>query len=134
MIHYFKNYFGHLSVMSALCFLVCVVAVAHQVACLLRKRNNEYLVSAIVAMLALGLLDSIYRYMYVFSDVTCHFSGADLGRTDMEVITTALYNACYIPYTLFLALHATLICLGLNIIIKWRTRGSRVPSTKCRVP
>ena len=134
MIRYFQNYIGLLSILSVLCFLVCVAAVAHQIACLLRKRNNDYLASEIGAMLTLGLLDSINRFTYIFSGVGSHFCGADLGRTDMGVITNALLDACFIPHTLILALYATLFCLGLNIAIKWRTSGSRVRATSGASP
>ena len=134
MIRYFHNYIGLVSVLSVLCFLVCVATVAHQIACILRKRNNDYFTSEIGVILSLGLLDSINRFIYIFSDIGTHFCGADLGRTDIEVFTNALLDACFIPHTLILALYTTLLCIGLNMTIKWRTRGSRVPSTKCRVP
>ena len=134
MIRYFQNYIGLVSVLSVVCFLVCAAAVAHQIACLLRKRKNNYLASEIGIMLALGLLDSINRFTYIFSDVGSHFCGADLGRTDMGVITNALLDACFIPHTLILSLYATLLCLGLNIAIKWRTSGSRVRATSGASP
>lgn len=134
MIRYFQNYIGLVSVLSVVCFLVCAAAVAHQIACLLRKRKNNYLASEIGIMLALGLLDSINRFTYIFSDVGSHFCGADLGRTDMGVITNALLDTCFIPHTLILSLYATLFCLGLNIAIKWRTSGSRVRATSGASP
>ena len=133
MIRYFHNYIGLISVLSALCFLVCVVAVAHQIVCLFRKRNNHFLASEIGAMLALGLIDSINRMTFIISDVGDHFSGADLGRSDMGAITNALLDAYFIPHTLILALYTTLFCLGIYIATKWRTIGSSVPSTRCRV-
>ena len=133
MIRYFNNYLGLISLLSTACFLICAVSLVHQTTCLFRKRINAYLLSEIGIMFTLGLLDSINRLIYIFSDVGSHFSGADLGRTDMGVITTAIYNVCFIPHTLILALYTTLLCLVLNIAIKWRTIGSSVPSTRCRV-
>ena len=95
---------------------------------------NSYLPYEIGVMVILGILDAIQRITNIVGDLSNHYTGASSLISHATAHYEALSDAFFIFYILIPALYATLICIVLSLATKWRTTGSRVPATRCRVP